>query len=149
MRTYLSIVSLVCFLMCTGNLCAQENLVKRLETYTPGEGKVSIKQDPKIEALLGAKSTSGAEALKIPGYRVQVYAGGNSRSSKMEAERVASKVKQLFPDLQIYTLFIPPRWLCRVGDFRSVEEADAMMRRLRNAGGFKEVSIVKDQIILF
>ena len=39
-----------------------------------------------------------------------------------------------------------PRWLCRVGDFRSIEEADAMMRRLKATGVFKEVSIVRDQI---
>jgi hypothetical protein len=36
--------------------------------------------------------------------------------------------------------------LCRAGDFRSIEEADAMMRQLRATGAFKEVSIVKDQI---
>jgi homoserine O-acetyltransferase len=51
-----------------------------------------------------------------------------------------------FPELTIYTSFNPPRWLCRVGDFRSIEEADAMMRRLKATGMFKEVSIVRDQI---
>ena len=51
-----------------------------------------------------------------------------------------------FPELTIYTSFNPPRWLCRVGDFRSIEEADAMMRKLKATGVFKEVSIVKDQI---
>ena len=49
-------------------------------------------------------------------------------------------------DLPVYTSFNPPRWLCRAGDFRSIEEADAMMRQLRATGVFKEVSIVKDQI---
>ncbi|WP_410520200.1 SPOR domain-containing protein, partial [Bacteroides sp. RTP31139st1_H2_RTP31139_211217] len=43
---------------------------------------------------------------------------------------------------QVFT----PRWLCRAGDFRSIEEADAMMRQLRATGVFKEVSIVKEQI---
>ena len=33
-----------------------------------------------------------------------------------------------------------------LGDFRSIEEADAMMRKLKATGVFKEVSIVKDQI---
>jgi outer membrane protein assembly factor BamA len=36
--------------------------------------------------------------------------------------------------------------LCRVGDFRSIEEADAAMRRLKATGVFKEVSIVREQI---
>jgi hypothetical protein len=36
--------------------------------------------------------------------------------------------------------------LCRVGDFRTIEEADATMRQLRSTGVFKEVSIVKEQV---
>jgi outer membrane protein assembly factor BamA len=36
--------------------------------------------------------------------------------------------------------------LCRVGDYRSIEEADASMRRLKATGKFKEVSIVREQI---
>ena len=65
---------------------------------------------------------------------------------KNDAYRVASRIKEYFPELTIYTSFNPPRWLCRVGDFRSIEEADAMMRKLKATGVFKEVSIVKDQI---
>ena len=49
-------------------------------------------------------------------------------------------------ELTVYTSFNPPRWLCRAGDFRSIEEADAMMRQFRATGVFKEVSIVKEQI---
>ncbi|MDD6473507.1 MAG: SPOR domain-containing protein, partial [Bacteroidales bacterium] len=30
--------------------------------------------------------------------------------------------------------------------YKSIEEADAMMRKLRATGTFKEVSIIKDQI---
>ena len=84
--------------------------------------------------------------LKSSGYRVQVYAGNNSRAARSEATHVASKVNEYFPDLKTYTFFTSPRWLCRVGDFRSIEEADAMMRKLRATGIFREVSIVKDQI---
>ena len=84
--------------------------------------------------------------MKSPGYRVQVYAGNNSRTARNEATNMASKVKEYFPDLKTYAFFTSPRWLCRVGDFRSIEEADAMMRKLRATGVFKEVSIVKDQI---
>jgi hypothetical protein len=55
-------------------------------------------------------------------------------------------VRAEFPDLPVYTYFQPPRWLCRVGDFRSIEEADAAMRKLKGSGAFKEVSIVREQI---
>ena len=114
----------------------------------PGQGKVTIHQDPRIEALLGTEYVATGEQtiLKSPGYRVQVYAGNNSRTARNEATNMASKVKEYFPDLKTYAFFTSPRWLCRVGDFRSIEEADAMMRKLRATGVFKEVSIVKDQI---
>ena len=52
----------------------------------------------------------------------------------------------VFPELPVYTLFVSPRWLCRIGDFRSIEEADAMMRQLEETGAFKEITIVREQI---
>ena len=114
----------------------------------PGQGKVTIHQDPKIEALIGVERPSMGEqkVLKAAGFRIQAYAGNNTREAKNDAYRVASRIKEYFPELTIYTSFNPPRWLCRVGDFRSIEEADAMMRRLKATGVFKEVSIVRDQI---
>lgn len=84
--------------------------------------------------------------IKSSGYRIQAYAGNNTRQAKNEAYAVATRIKEYFPELTVYTSFNPPRWLCRAGDFRSIEEADAMMRQLRATGVFKEVSIVKEQI---
>lgn len=127
-----------------------QNIVKSLERNVPGQGKVTIHQDPRMEALLGsvrtATGTDSQNMIKADGYRVQVYAGNNSRNARNEAHNMASKVKEYFPDLKVYTSFTSPRWLCRVGDFRSIEEADAMMRKLRGTGIFKEVAIVKDQV---
>ena len=91
-------------------------------------------------------ATGEQKVIKTSGFRIQAYAGNNTRQAKNDADRVASRVKEYFPELSVYTSFISPRWLCRVGDFRSIEEADAMMRRLKATGMFKEVSIVRDQI---
>lgn len=129
---------------------AQNNIIKSLERNVPGQGKVTIHQDARIEALIGSEyipsGTGERKVIKSSGYRLQVYAGNNTRQAKNEAYSVASRIKEYFPDITVYTSFAPPRWLCRAGDFRSIEEADAMMRRLRATGVFKEVSIVKDQI---
>lgn len=129
---------------------AQNNIVKSLERSVPGQGKVTIHQDGRIGALIGSEyipvSTEDRKVIKSAGYRIQVFAGNNTRGAKNEADNVASRVKERFPELTIYTFFNSPRWLCRAGDFRSIEEADAMMRQLRATGVFKEVSIVKDQI---
>ena len=108
---------------------AQQNIVESLQRNRAGEGTVTIYQDPKITGLIGS-----------------IYAGNNSRVARNEANNVAAKVKEEFPDMPVYAYFQPPRWLCRVGDFRSIEEADAAMRRLKATGVFKEVSIVREQI---
>lgn len=129
---------------------AQSNIVKSLERSVPGQGKVTIHQDARIAALIGSEynpsGTDEQKVIKSSGYRVQVYAGNNTRQAKNEAHAVATRIKEFFPELTVYTFFNPPRWLCRAGDYRSIEEADAMMRKLRAIGGFKEVSIVKEQV---
>lgn len=122
-----------------------------LRTPKAGQGTVTIHQDAKIDALLGViyERTSEDEApkvLKARGYRVQVYAGNGSRVARDEANEVAEQIKQEFPEIPVYTFFRSPRWLCRAGDYRSAEEADAAMRRLKNTGKFKEVSVVREQI---
>lgn len=144
----LGLLLVACFAFATISV-AQNNIVKSLERNVPGQGKVTIHQDARIEALIGEEyvpTGTNNRVLKSQGYRVQVYAGNNTSRAKNEAHTMGSRIKEYFPELSVYTSFHSPRWLCRVGDFRSIEEADAMMRQLRATGIFKEVSIVKEQI---
>lgn len=139
------------FLLCGVSVFAQRGIVNELKKTVPGQGVVTIQQDDKIAALLGdvyVKTDNDEEpkVLKARGYRVQVYAGNNSRVARKEANDIADKIKMEFPEMPVYAFFQPPRWLCRVGDYRSIEEADAVMRRLKATGDFKEVSIVREQI---
>lgn len=136
-----------------GVVSAQTNIVESLQTDCVGEGKITIHQDITITNLLGVRyvRTSQVESqrtLKARGYRVQVYAGNNSRQARNEAGAVSEKVKENFPEMPVYTFFQPPRWLCRVGDFKSIEEAHVAMRQLKATGVFKEVAIVREQIII-
>lgn len=141
-------------LLCSATLLpAQHDMVSNLKKRMPGEGSVVLYQDARLESLLGKpfevqKNTEEGEkqTMKVAGFRVQVYAGNNSRAARNEANAMAAKVKEQFSDLAVYTHFVNPRWLCRVGDFRSIEEADAVMRKLKETGMFKEVSIVRGQI---
>ena len=142
---------LVCFGLSLSVSAQQKNIVNELQKTAVGQGTVTIHQDAGIAALLGSayvKSDNDEEpkVLKARGYRVQVYAGNNSRLAREEAGNVAEEVKKEFPEMPVYTFFQPPRWLCRVGDYRSIEEADASMRRLKATGKFKEVSIEREQI---
>ena len=140
-------------LLCGGlSASAQETIFDRLEKRQPGEGVVTIHQDARLKNWVGRMRTnsSGAQkpTQKVQGFRVQVFAGNNSQQARTEATQMATKVKELFPDLEVYTQFVSPRWLCRVGDYRSIEEADAVMRQLKETGDFKELSIVRTVIKL-
>ncbi|MBP3714871.1 MAG: SPOR domain-containing protein [Phocaeicola sp.] len=139
------------FLSCALSVWSQSNILEELQRTRSFEGQVTIHQDTAIAALVGSgrrtvvRDESKTE-IKTRGYRVQVYAGNNSRVSRNEAAGIAKQVEAEFPDLPVYTYFRPPRWLCRVGDFKTIEEADAAMRRLKATKRFKEVSIVREQI---
>ena len=138
----LGLLLVACFAFATISV-AQNNIVKSLERNVPGQGKVTIHQDARIAALIGSEyvpaGSDEQKVIKSSGYRIQVYAGNNTRQAKNEAYAVATRIKEHFPELTVYTSFNPPRWLCRAGDFRSIEEADA--RRVSLAGQ-------KDRVLL-
>ena len=84
-------------------------------------------------------------SYKVTGYRVQAFAGGNTRSDRQKAENVGNAIKRRFPEQPIYVHFYSPRWICRVGNFRTYEEAHAMLVEIREMG-YKQASIVKGKI---
>lgn len=145
------LIILLSAFLCVAYASAQsKDILTSLQKNVPGQGKVTIHQDARIAALVGSEAVpvgeDGSRVIKKAGYRIQVYAGNNTREAKNEAHAIGVRVKELFPDLPVYTSFNPPRWLCRAGDFSTIEEADAMMRQLRAVGDFKAVSIVREQI---
>ena len=82
---------------------------------------------------------------KVDGYRVQAYAGGNSRDDKNRAQQAGNRIKAAYPDQPIYVHFYSPRWICRVGNYRSIEEATRMLNAIQ-ALGYKQAVIVKGKI---
>ena len=82
---------------------------------------------------------------KITGYRVQVFAGGNSRNDRLKAEKAGSEIKSLFPGVPVYVHFYSPRWICRMGNYRTYEEAHEMLNRVKQMG-YESAIIVKGKI---
>ena len=82
---------------------------------------------------------------KVTGYRVQVFAGGNSRNDRLKAEKAGSEVKSLFPGVPVYVHFYSPRWICRMGNYRTYEEAHEMLSRVKQMG-YESAIIVKGKI---
>lgn len=87
-------------------------------------------------------------ARKVTGYRVQAFAGGNTRADKTKAQQAGNDIKMRFPDQPIYVHFYSPRWICRVGNYRSLSEARRMLNAIKGMG-YKAAVIVKGQITVF
>lgn len=84
-------------------------------------------------------------SYKVTGFRVQAYAGGNTRQDRQTAEQVGNNIKANIPGEPVYVHFYSPRWICRVGNYRTYEEAHRMLLAIRNLG-YKQASIVKGKI---
>ena len=87
-------------------------------------------------------------ARKVTGYRVQAFAGGNTRADKTKAQQAGNDIKMRFPDQPIYVHFYSPRWICRVGNYRSLSSARRMLKAIKGMG-YKAAVIVKGQITVF
>ena len=82
---------------------------------------------------------------KVTGYRVQAFAGRNSKADRIKAESVGNAIKMKYPDQPVYVHFYSPRWICRVGNYRNYEEAAWMLGQLKKMG-YKSATIVKGKI---
>ena len=85
------------------------------------------------------------KGYKVSGYRVQVFAGGNSRNDRIKAEKIGSEIKSSFPGVPVYVHFYSPRWICRMGNYRTYEEAHDVLTRVKNLG-YQSAIIVKGKI---
>ncbi len=80
------------------------------------------------------------------GFRIQIYTGANSRTDKEQALKLQTQSKNLFPDYEVYCNFISPRWVVRIGDFETRDEAMVFMTEVRKTGISKEVRVVKCKV---
>lgn len=143
------------------NADANKNLAKQNEKAEPEKkDEVEKKEEHKPEVPITKKTDTDSEETapvvdmnkkvmrnshKVKGYRVQVFAGGNSRADKEKAQQAGNTVKRKYPSEPVYVHFYSPRWVCRVGNYRTLEEANRMMRNVRNLG-FKQACVISGQI---
>ena len=119
----------------------KESLVKP-ETITKTENKNDDELDiPVVDMRKKVMRSS----YKVDGYRVQAFAGGNSRADKIQAQQIGNAIKMRFPDQPVYVHFYSPRWICRIGNYRSYEEASRMLSQIQKMG-YKSAIVVRGKI---
>ena len=142
------IAMLISILFCALYAGAQSNIVSEIESYALGEGKVRITQPDKLVSLMGSMANPNGEVQQVEGYRVLVYSGNNSRQARDEANAMAEYMRGNYPGAEVYVLFEPPIRSCLYGDYRTREEAEAVMYRLKATRKFREISVKKCMINL-
>ena len=126
----------------------QTTLVQVLERDMPGKGQIRVERDVRLDSLIGSVSeVESGTKIKAKGYRIQVFAGNNTRASKERANEVDRYIRAKYPDLPVHTEFKNPRWLCTVGDFLYYEEAYDILRKLKKETPYKGMIILRNQDI--
>jgi hypothetical protein len=82
---------------------------------------------------------------KVMGYRVQVFAGGNSRMDRQKANQIGNQLRELFPHEPVYVHFYSPRWVCRMGNYRTYEEAFHVLQEVKKLD-YSAATIIKGKI---
>lgn len=100
----------------------------------------------KIEQVTKSTEYHPRGRRRVQGYRIQVYTGGNNRQAKQAAMSMKERVQKVFPELSVYITFKSPRWICRVGDFISREEARPYLKELRKQGISPEANIISSTV---
>ena len=127
---------------------AQSNIIQELETDCDTTGTVRVNQPARLVDLMGTVLTVDGKVPQVEGYRVMVYSGNNSRQAREEANQMAQYMRENYPGAEVYVVFESPIRACLYGDYRTREEAEAVMYRLRATKKFKEISVRKGLINL-
>lgn len=83
---------------------------------------------------------------KVRGFRICIFTGGNSRADKQKAIQMGQKCREKFAELAVYPSFEAPRWVTHVGDFKTRQEAQKYVTKIRRAHFTYEVRIVASEV---
>jgi len=107
-------------------------------------GQVTVNKDSRIDGLVKMQGTPVAPetTVQIMGYRVQLAFD----SEKSTVDNARSKFSSLYPKVDTYVEFKAPHYFLKVGDFRTLLEAEEIKA---NTGSlFPTANIVKEKINL-
>ncbi len=88
------------------------------------QDNVTVVQDSAITKLmLDKQSGKERKQVEVQGYRVQVFSSNHQQTAKTEAFRIQKLIDDSGLETEIYVQYNPPFWKVRLGNFRTLEEA--------------------------
>ena len=118
MKKFFIAISLIC---ATTVAFAGDSIPRIIEHM---QERVTIVQDSAITRLMLDKQ-NGVERkqVEVQGFRVQVFSSNNQQNAKTEAFRIQKLIENSNLETEIYVQYNPPFWKVRLGNFRTLEEA--------------------------
>ena len=96
------------------------------------------------DAAVDTRKKVMRNSYKTTGFRIQVFSGGNSRTDRQKAEKAGTDMKRYFPSEPVYVHFYSPSWKCRMGNYRTQEEARAVLAQVKKY--YPQACLVKGTI---
>jgi hypothetical protein len=107
------------------------SIVQYLERSNTG-GAIRIEQPAELSRRVARVGDDVEQNMvKVPIYRIQLFSSNNI-TAKAQAESLAKEFAAAFPDIPSMVSYVSPFWRLRVGEFRTYEEANAMLPIIQN-----------------
>ena len=129
-----------------------EDKLNELDDDTKQDVKEEKKKDEKKEEPVLKKPKRQHTSQKTiesrgVGFRIQAYSD-NQSTAKSAAQQRARDIAMKFPQYRSYISYKAPSWRLRIGDFKTRQEAQEALRRIKSVYPkyAREMVIVRDRI---
>ena len=126
-KTILLLLTVLLTSALLGQNNTKENIFDALSKKDSVSGAVvKMHQNKNIEQRVarGTSATSGSiQSVTTTGYRVQVFSSNTQRTARGEAYKIEKEIRDAFPEHEVYVSYTSPFWRVRIGNFRSIDEA--------------------------
>lgn len=123
---------------------AENKSTKHVENQRQ-RNEVKPEQDRTTEQRVDTIAQDSHRTRQVMGYRIQVFVGGKTRADRQRAEQTANSLRTLFPNQKVYVHFYSPRWICRMGNFRTVAEAKEVLDEVVRMG-YDTATLVRGKV---
>jgi len=115
---------------------------QKLSSVAENDSALIITRDPKLVELIDKQKQENLEKQSMPGYRIQIYFGGN----RQKAAEIKVEFSNRHPEVSAYLTYQQPNYKVRVGDYRSRFEAKKLLSELE--GQYPTTFVVPDDVRL-
>ncbi|MBC7383657.1 MAG: SPOR domain-containing protein [Bacteroidia bacterium] len=106
----------------------------------PQNTSLKIVNDPALDSVILRNIEMNKANSSMDGYRIQIFSG----SERKTANALKTRFKNDFPDEPVYLTYQQPYFKLRIGDFRSMIEAQPLYHQLLK--NYMQALIIPDRI---